>query len=116
LAGGRELGLQAHTLTSHLCCVERSFSGLSLGTFTLEVGRCRLLKSVSDIDYFFGYFQSRFGFSVSVGEITDLCGYFSVIAKLSVIVDLLRLVQRLLSIVGHACDKYPDALVKNEPN
>ena len=48
----------------------------------LEVGRCRLLKSVSVIGYFFGYFKNRVGFSVSVNEKTDIFGYFSVIAKL----------------------------------
>jgi hypothetical protein len=48
----------------------------------IEVGRCRLLKSVSVIGYFFGYFNNRVGFSVSVNEKTDIFGYFSVIVKL----------------------------------
>jgi hypothetical protein len=48
----------------------------------LEVGRCRLLKSVSVIGYFFGYLKNRVGFSVSVNEKTDIFGYFSVIVKL----------------------------------
>ena len=48
---------------------------------TLKLGRCQLLKSVSVFGYFFGYFLSRFDFSVSVSEITDIFGYFSVIVK-----------------------------------